>query len=648
MVIFLKKGFYRFLFILLAGTASGLFSQLFVKAPVDRYIHVRNFRYGKDPWVIRCNRGDRLHLTFSSEDTGHSFFLEEFDVDAKVNASSEEVAVFKPHDPSSPPVYTKELVIEANYPGFQQYIISKSNYRCHVWCGPMHAFEQGKLIIMPNTLLFFSMGSILAIILIWLMVFIPGNTSYKGDVPGKVQAEKVMLPGWLKKMLNSRWPQIILMLAALIMITLVITTSLLGTKVSGRNLGVLLMWSVWLFVLITILTPLGGRIWCTICPLPVFGDLIQRGSLFAPIKGKTREYNSHFFGLFRKWPALLDNSWLRLVVFMILATFSTTLVAIPKISGLTILLLVVLPTLMAVIWEHRSFCRYVCPVPAFVVPFSRMSMVKLGNVSQEVCDACKPTYCRNGNSLGWPCPYGINLRNMKDHAECGLCLECMRSCSYDNVTITRRPFCSGKAVTDMSGSWLHIAIFFTAIVYSILYLGPWPQVRDWVNILDKQNWNQFILYALLLWVIVWVILPGMIWLLAYAGKKLSGIFLETNYLFRSYAGALLPLGLMLWMAFVIPMLFVNLTFIRQSLSDPFGWGWDFFHTANIPWRQFLPQYIPWLQAVALLLGLYLSLRNLSFIQVDKPITSKERFLLCLPHALFMLAITTVMILFFTD
>src|SRR5690606_28131266 len=80
--------------------------------------------------------------------------------------------------------------------------------------------------------------------------------------------------------------------------------------------------------------------------------------------------------------------------------------------------------------------------------------------------------------------------------------------------------------------------------------------------------------------------------------------------FLAFTGALLPLGLMLWISFVIPMLFVNITFIAQSVSDPFGWGWDFFGTANIPWHQLVPGLIPWLQAILVLTGLYFSLRNL--------------------------------------
>ena len=151
------------------GLIPALICQFFTREPVDRYIHIRNFRYGKDPAVIRCNRGDTLHLTFSSDDTGHSFFLEEFDIDVKVSPAVEEVSVFRTTDPSATPLITKELTIVAEHPGILNYVVSKSQYRCHVWCGPMHAFEQGKLLILPNTLLCFSLGSFLGVILVWVL-----------------------------------------------------------------------------------------------------------------------------------------------------------------------------------------------------------------------------------------------------------------------------------------------------------------------------------------------------------------------------------------------------------------------------------------------------------------------------------------------
>ncbi len=644
-----KKTIIRFSTILIFGLIPAIICQFYLKKPTDRYIHIRNFRYGKDPSIIRCNRGDILHLTFSTDDTGHSFFLEEFDIDAKVSPAIDEVTVFKPSDPSIQPLLTKELTFTAKHAGILNYLVAKSNYRCHVWCGPMHAFEQGKLIILPNTLLIFSLGCLIGILFLWLKSLfrsaIPayqtlGEKSKMRDMLGK--------SGFLKTILVSRWPQLIMIILGLVMIYIVIITSVFGTKVSGRNLGVLLMWAVWLFVLVAVLTPLAGRAWCTICPLPFLGDWLQRRSFFSPEKGSTGGYHNVFYGLFLKWPEKLNNSWLRLFVFLLLSIFSTTLVAIPRISGIAVLMLLLIPTLMSMIWELRAFCRYVCPVTVFVAPFSGMSFVALRNISQSVCDKCKPLYCQKGSATGWACPYGINVGEMSVNTDCGLCLECLRSCSNKNVTLFKRPFGSEAVVRNLSEAWFAISIFTMAIIYSVLYLGTWPIVRDYVNILDKQNWDLFGIFTLIVWSLTLVFIPGILYFVAWCAVRFSKTAISIKEVFLAFAGSLLPLGLMLWISFVIPMLFVNSTFILQSASDPFGWGWDFFGTANIPWHQFMPQYVPWFQAILILFGLYLSLQNIKNTMVSKADKSIQLFWLILPFALFLVTISVAMLFFFTD
>jgi ferredoxin len=642
------RHFLNLLIIIGFGFVPAAVSQFFTAKPTTRHIHIRSFRYGKDPYVIRCNRGDTLLLTFSSDDTGHSFFLEEFDIDVKISPSREEVSVFKTSNPSAPSVSSKVVTLVARHPGFYNYIVSKSNFRCHVWCGPMHAFEQGKLIILPNTLLVFSLGSLLGILFIWIISIFRSQESILITEEKSGYKDLLKEKGLLKRLVLSRYTQAALTLFTMVMIYIVILTSVFGTKVSGRNLGVLLMWAIWLFALVAVITPFLGRFWCTICPLPFFGDLIQRKSFFSPQKGKTRNYNNKFSGLFLKWPEWLKNDWLRLIVFLMLATFSTTLVATPIVSGITVLMLMIVPTIMSGVWELRSFCRYVCPVSVFVAPFSRMSTLALRNKSQEVCDKCKPHFCENGNANGWACPYGLNVGNIKENSDCGLCLECLRSCSYNNVSVYKRPFAIEKGARSNSESWMTMAIFTVAIIYSILYLGPWPVVRDYVNILDKHNWDLFGIYTLLMWSTVLIIIPGIVYLLAVGAIRYSKSGLTKQELFPEYAGALLPFGLMNWIAFVIPMLFVNVTFITQSLSDPFGWGWDFFGTANTPWHQFIPQFIPWLQAVAVLTGLFLSLRNIRKSKLFKGLNSRQIFRICLPISLFIVTVAVAMLFFFTN
>ncbi len=642
----IRKNVDKILIILAFSLIPAVVCQLFIKKPSDRYIHITSFRYGKTPYVIRCNRGDRLHLTFSTNDTGHSFFLEEFDIDVKVTPARDEVAVFRPSDPTIKPEITKEVVLTAKHSGIANILVSKSNYRCHVWCGPMHAFEQGKLVILPNTLLCMSLGSIAGIILIWLLGFF-GRNKQSGQ-PEEKYRELKLGSGFLRKVILNRGVQIFITILMMVLIYIVILTSLFGTKMSGRNLGVLMMWSVWLFVLVALLTPFFGRIWCTICPLPLFGDLIQRRSIFNPLKGKRGDYNNRFSGFFNKWPEKLNNEWLKLFCFMVFATFSTTLVAVPKLSGTAVLILIVVPAIMGIFWELRAFCRYVCPVSVFVNPFARMNPLALRSGSQEVCDQCKPHYCQNGNINGWACPYGLNVGRIKENTDCGLCLECFRSCTYNNVSLYKRPFASETGTRSLSEAWLVTAIFTISIIYSILYLGPWPSVRDYVNIMDKHNWGLFGIYSASLWFIVLAVIPGIIYLLAILGKRISKADLKPGYIFLGYSGSLLPLGLMLWIAFVIPMFFVNVTFIIQSVSDPFGWGWDFFGTANIPWHQLFPQLIPWFQAVLVLTGLYLSLRNIGRTWNGYQAKPLKKFLLSLPLAFFLMTAGTLMIFFFTN
>ena len=644
-----RRPILNFVLILSFGLIPAIICQFFINEPVDRYVHIRSFRYGKDPSVIRCNRGDRLHLTFSADDTGHSFFLEEFDMDIKVSPAHDEVLVFKTSDPTSKPVSTKEVVIVAKHAGILNYIVSKSNYRCHTWCGPMHAFEQGKLIIFPNTLLVFSLGILIGILFLWLTkIFRKVEISSNADDSKYGYTDLLKKSNFLKWFVKSRWPQVILILFTMLMIYIVILTSVLGTKVSGRNLGVLMMWTLWLFLLVAILTPLGGRIWCTICPLPFFGDLLQRKSVFTPEEGMTGKYKNKFYGLSLKWPESLNNNWLRLVVFLILATFSTTLVALPYISGITVLLLMLIPTIMALIWELRSFCRYVCPVAVFVGTYSKMSTLALRNKSQKVCDQCKSHSCELGSEEGWACPYGLNVGELHENIDCGLCLECTRSCQYNNVSLFKRPFGSETVSRNYSEAWLAIALFTISIVYSILYLGHWPEVRDYVNIMDKQNWGLFGIYTLIVWSLSLAIIPGVLYVLSWLSVKLSKGSTDIKTVFLTSSGALLPLGLMLWVAFIIPMLFVNKTFILQSASDPFGWGWDFFGTANIPWHQFLPQFIPWFQAITILTGLYLSLRNVSYTWASRLMKPAEVLQISVPIAMFLIGTTVAMLVFFTN
>ncbi len=63
---------------------------------------------------------------------------------------------------------TVEIV--AGLPGWQGWLVSKSQFRNHTYNGPLHGTERGELIVSPNFLLYGALGLLCAIPLAGLML----------------------------------------------------------------------------------------------------------------------------------------------------------------------------------------------------------------------------------------------------------------------------------------------------------------------------------------------------------------------------------------------------------------------------------------------------------------------------------------------
>ena len=138
--------------------------------PRERQIHIETFRYGTSPSIIRANRGDTLRLSFSTRDAGHSFLLQDYRVEAKITPTMEAVAIVDPLRATEPAKVSEELILIAGgTAGWWSRLVSSSRFRCHVYCGPMHGFEQGDLIVRPNYLSWGSLGLLASILAIgWI------------------------------------------------------------------------------------------------------------------------------------------------------------------------------------------------------------------------------------------------------------------------------------------------------------------------------------------------------------------------------------------------------------------------------------------------------------------------------------------------
>lgn len=540
--------------------------------PETRKIHVQAFRYGTSPSIIRANRGDRLVLTFSTRDTGHSFFLQDYRIDVKVSPASKTVELRDPFQPTEPPVAVQEVCLAAGLPGWWGRLVSVSRFRCHVYCGRMHGFEQGDLIVRPNWLLAGSMGLLMALVIIGFL---------------RTRLDEAVVPSASQQPvdLNRRFAFV----------------------------NKLLKWRTLQFV----------------CTLPVLGEYLQRGATTQVRVAKGARFGNRFFGLGWRWPQAFRGPWLRLLFFLGLGTFSASLAGQPRWTAITLLSLATVAIVMSLVWELRAFCRYLCPVASFISLYSMAGRLMVRNRNARVCQKCKQKPCLRGNAEGWACPYGLSVAAIERNVDCGICTECFKSCPHDNVSLAWRHGAWTERFSSYGEAWQAIVLLVLAMVYSLSVHSPWPIIRDMVNVIDKATWPEFGVYAAVLWGVALGVVPLIFWLATGWGMGLvetgtmrdgkspmrranwrAGIFsATTGVFFKKTMPALIPLGLALWAAFFVSTLMVNFTFVLLTFSDPFGWGWDLFGTAGMPWVQVWPSGIPWIQAGLTLTGLAFSLQK---------------------------------------
>jgi polyferredoxin len=412
----------------------------------------------------------------------------------------------------------------------------------------------------------------------------------------------------LNWLVRRRWLQFAVMLPMLAFFVVFMIAGFLGSPIGNRNIIITFVWILWWFLLIAVMLPFGSRIWCLLCPFPFFGEWFQRRRLLGPPGNSPRDQILR--GLKKKWPRKLSNIWLQNVLFLGLCTFSAILVTRPVVSAFALGGLAVVATVMHLVYPKRTFCAYVCPVSGFLGLYSMAAMVEVRARDPEVCKDCRTKGAIVGSQEGWSCPWFLNPSTLDRNNYCGFCMECIKACSYENMTLRARPFCSDINISRYDEAWKAFIMIALALVYSVTLLSPWGTIKAWANVSEVGDWQGFLIYAGTVWSICLAGLPAVWAMAAWLGKYLSGSDqVSVKEIFLRYTYLLVPLGLLAWIAFSIPLIMVNGSYIISTLSDPMGWGWNLFGTADFPWTPFLPEYIVYIQIPLLLIGLGFSLKS---------------------------------------
>lgn len=402
---------------------------------------------------------------------------------------------------------------------------------------------------------------------------------------------------FLRRVLKSRWFQWTLMTLTLPFFVVAILAGFFGTPAGSRNFGIIFVWIVWWALVILVMVPLTGRLWCTMCPIPAPGEWLQRRAFIQPRAG------GKLFTLGLKWPARLKNIWIQNFSFLAVALFSVIILTTPFASALVLTAFVAIAIGTSLLFERRVFCRYLCPVGGFIGLYSQVAPVEVRVKDFSICATHTEKTCYRGNDEGYGCPWMVFPAALQKNTYCGMCTECLKTCPHDNMGLfVRAP---GKDLETTQGRRLDEAykafIMLTcALAYSIVLIGPWSVLKESAYAVATPAWFG---YALAFLAANLLIVPGIFLGCAWLTRQISFRKFSLRRTFVEYAYVLVPLGLAAWAAFSLSFVLINFSYAWQVVSDPFGWGWNLLGSANWAWTPYFAGMQSFLQIPILLAGL---------------------------------------------
>ena len=291
-----------------------------------------------------------------------------------------------------------------------------------------------------------------------------------------------------------------------------------------------------------------------------------------------------------------------------IAVCSAVVLTQPRVTAIVLIAFLGVATAVSLVFERRSFCRYLCPVGGFIGLYAQLAPVAIRVKDKSTCAGHREKSCYRGSADGAGCPWMLFPGSLAKNTYCGMCMECVRTCPYDNVAVTLRSF--GADLQSPGGRRLDEAfkgfiMLGAAMVYSAVMLGPWGALKRAAYDIGSPQW---IAYAFGVLGFLYLVLPGLFLAAVGLGRGLAGATQPLVRAFVAASYALVPLGLMAWIAFSLSFVSASVSYLWPSLSDPFGRGWDLFGTTQVGWQPYLTGILPLLQIVVLLTGLLWSSR----------------------------------------
>ncbi|MDD5563407.1 MAG: FHA domain-containing protein [Thermoanaerobaculaceae bacterium] len=258
-----------------------------------------------------------------------------------------------------------------------------------------------------------------------------------------------------------------------------------------NNPGMLVTWLIW-FPLLPITAFLVGRIWCGVCPIAGIGDLAAR----------IKRYNLPVPKILKR----LDF-WL-LIASFVAVDYIEELAGVadrPWATAVFLIAIVYLAVAFTVLYERKTFCRYLCPLGGLLGAYSTMSMAEVrGN--KKVCQTqCGEHTCYKGSGTVAGCPLASYPASLATNADCMMCGNCVKSCENRGVQVNLRP--------PLQELWKNAQPTLALSLFAVILVGlmakhQFPALTSWLSAQQRLGWSDPTAHTVLFVGFVFVAVAG--------------------------------------------------------------------------------------------------------------------------------------------
>lgn len=282
----------------------------------------------------------------------------------------------------------------------------------------------------------------------------------------------------LRRFLRSPWwPDRLNYGFTVVVFALMIGVLFLGPQTRDRNFALNLFWAWW-WPFFLFLFPFLGRIWCSVCPFMIYGEITQKLSLML------------FPRQLQRWPREQAEKWGGWFVFGLFTLIFLWeelwhLENTAYLSACLLLLITAGAMIFSAIFERRFWCRYLCPIGGMNGLFAKLSMTEL-RAQQGICSASCTTYqCYKGGPQKGEgmetngCPLYSHPAQLEDNRDCVLCMTCLKACPHRSVEFNLRPPGIELWTTHVPRSY-EVALLL--LLLGGIYLHRLPELQTWLGL----------------------------------------------------------------------------------------------------------------------------------------------------------------------